>query len=129
VPAKPHSIDIVVADMGKSLAFYRTLGLDAPTDKDDEVQVEIATPGATTIGLIAELMMRKTDPDWVTPVGQGVTFACQCDSPAEVDSIFATVTAAGYAGKTAPWDAFWGQRYASLLDPDGNRIDLFAPLD
>ncbi|MCZ6462364.1 MAG: glyoxalase, partial [Actinobacteria bacterium] len=25
-------------------------------------------------------------------------------------------------------DAFWGQRYATVLDPDGNAIDLFAPL-
>jgi uncharacterized glyoxalase superfamily protein PhnB len=31
-------------------------------------------------------------------------------------------------GLKAPWDAFWGQRYAFLQDPDGNRVDLFAPL-
>lgn len=28
----------------------------------------------------------------------------------------------------APWDAFWGQRYGILNDPDGNTIDLFCPL-
>jgi uncharacterized glyoxalase superfamily protein PhnB len=28
----------------------------------------------------------------------------------------------------APWDAFWGQRYATVLDPDGNSVDLFAAL-
>jgi uncharacterized glyoxalase superfamily protein PhnB len=38
------------------------------------------------------------------------------------------VVAAGHHGKTAPWDAFWGQRYATVLDPDGNQVDLFAPL-
>ena len=27
-----------------------------------------------------------------------------------------------------PWDAFWGQRYAQVKDPDGNVVDLFAPL-
>jgi hypothetical protein len=26
-------------------------------------------------------------------------------------------------------DAFWGQRYATVLDPDGNPVDLFAPLE
>lgn len=25
--------------------------------------------------------------------------------------------------------AFWGQRYAVVRDPDGNDVDLFAPLD
>jgi hypothetical protein len=27
-----------------------------------------------------------------------------------------------------PWDAFCGQRYAEVEDPDGNVVDLFAPL-
>jgi uncharacterized glyoxalase superfamily protein PhnB len=26
-------------------------------------------------------------------------------------------------------DAFWGQRYATVLDPDGNSVDLFASLE
>jgi uncharacterized glyoxalase superfamily protein PhnB len=51
-----------------------------------------------------------------------------CDSPADVDSTYAEILAAGYEGKAPPWDAFWGQRYASVLDPDGNQVDLFAPL-
>ena len=28
---KPHTIDIVVADMAKALAFYRLLGLPTPS--------------------------------------------------------------------------------------------------
>lgn len=35
---------------------------------------------------------------------------------------------AGSGGYKEPWDAFWGQRYAQVTDPDGNVIDLFAPL-
>ena len=27
-----------------------------------------------------------------------------------------------------PWDAFWGQRYAQLRDPDGVRVDLYVTL-
>jgi len=25
-----------------------------------------------------------------------------------------------------PWDAFWGQHYAIVADPEGYRCDLFA---
>ena len=125
----PHTIDIVVADMGAALAFYRDLGLDAPAEKADEVQVEIATPGGTTIGLVAEMIVRKTNPGWVDPVGQRVTFSCRCDSPAELDTVYAKMTRAGHVGLKEPWDAFWGQRYAFLRDADGNRVDLFAALD
>lgn len=125
---KPHTIDIVVADMGRALAFYRALGLDAPADCDDKVQVQIQTPGSPTLGLVTEEIVRKTNPNWVTPVGQRVTFSCRCDSPAEVDETYARMTKAGYAGLKEPWDASWGQRYCFLQDPDGNRVDLFAAI-
>lgn len=125
---RPHTIDIVVADMGRALAFYRLLGLDAPPALDGQAQTQVDTPGGTTLGFITETLMRQADPGWITPVGQRVTFACLCDSPGEVDEVYARVTSAGHGGLKAPWDAFWGQRYAMLRDPDGNRVDLFAPL-
>jgi len=122
----PHTVDIVVANMAASLSFYRVLGLAAPALADDEPQVQIATPGGATLGLLLESAMRDHNPHWVTPVGQRVSFACRCDSPAEVDAVYARVTEAGFVGQKAPWDSFWGQRYAMLSDPDGNRVDLFA---
>lgn len=125
---KPHTIDIVVADVARALHFYGTLGLPVPEVKAGDEQVQINTPGAATIGLLSERMMRETNPRWVTPIGQRVTFACRCDTPAEVDETYRRVTEAGFTGLKAPWDAFWGQRYAFLQDPDGNRVDLFAEL-
>ncbi len=38
------------------------------------------------------------------------------------------IVAAGFRSKDAPYDAFWGQRYATVLDPDDNPVDLFAQL-
>ena len=61
-------------------------------------------------------------------MGQAMGLAFKCGSPAEVDEVYARITAAGYKGRKAPWDAFWGQRYAVVEDPDGNGVDLFAPL-
>ena len=45
-----------------------------------------------------------------------------------MDERYEQVTAAGFVGEKEPWDAFWGQRYAQLRDPDGVPVDLFAPL-
>ena len=123
----PHTIDIVVADMAASLAFYRMLGLDAPAEADGP-QMQIATPGGATIGLVTEGLVRQHNPDWIKPTGARVTFACRCDSPEELNAVHARVVAAGYSSQQDPWDAFWGQRYAMLLDPDGNRVDLFAAI-
>ena len=36
------------------------------------------------------------------------------------------MVAAGHEGHREPWDAVWGQRYASLRDPDGTGVDLYA---
>ena len=45
-----------------------------------------------------------------------------------MDATYARLVEAGYEGKKAPFDAFWGQRYANVVDPDGNVVDLFAAL-
>jgi uncharacterized glyoxalase superfamily protein PhnB len=42
--------------------------------------------------------------------------------------VYAELVEAGYQGRLKPWDAVWRQRYASVFDPDGNSVDLFAPL-
>jgi uncharacterized glyoxalase superfamily protein PhnB len=56
-----------------------------------------------------------------------VALAFLCPGPAAVDAKYEEFAALGH-GHKEPWDAFWGQRYASVKDPDGNQIDLFAPL-
>jgi len=52
-----------------------------------------------------------------------------CDSREAVDEMYNKITAQGYPGYREPWDAFWGQRYAIVQDPDGNLICLFASED
>lgn len=128
MPATPHTVDIVVADMARALAFYRDLGLAIPDGAESEVQVEAHAANGWTFGFIGEAAVRQNDPDWPTPIGQRVTVAFRCDDAADVDAVYARMIAAGHDGRRAPWDSFWGQRYAFLRDPDGNRVDLFAPL-
>jgi hypothetical protein len=36
---------------------------------------------------------------------------------------------AGYAGQQAPFDAFFGARYAIVTDPDGNAVGIMSPRD
>ena len=73
--------------------------------------------------------VRSFDPSWTAPTGgPRAALAFACDSPSEVDAVFAELVGAGHEGHLEPFDAFWGQRYASVHDPDGNGVDLFAPL-
>jgi uncharacterized glyoxalase superfamily protein PhnB len=94
----------------------------------DGDHVEAALPNGLRLMLDTLELIKKLDPEWTEPKGHRMNLAFRCADPAEVDAVHATVTKAGYASKTAPWDAFWGQRYAQVVDPDGNVVDLFAAL-
>ena len=122
-------IGIVVADMGRALAFYRQLGLPIPREADGEPHVELTLPGGLRMAWDTEDTIRSFDTHWSPPSGgHRMALAFACDDPADVDATHAGLVAAGYQSHLAPFDAFWGQRYATVHDPDGNPVDLFAPL-
>ncbi|HTF11839.1 MAG TPA: VOC family protein [Asanoa sp.] len=120
---------LVVADMERSLAFYRALGLEIPADAGKEPHAEVTLPGGLRLAFDTVETIRSFDPSWEPPSGSARTsLAFRCDSPAEVDEAYVRMTKDGHTGHLAPFDAFWGQRYATLTDPDGNAVDLFAAL-
>ncbi len=123
---KLDAIGIVSKNLDESVRFYRLLGLNFPDAREDHL--EAVSENGMRIMLDSETLMKKLNSDWVKPVGQRMTIAFLCDSPAKVDAAFQTVATAGFKIGKEPWDAFWGQRYATVIDPDGNAVDLFAPL-
>ena len=128
MPIQPDMVGYVVRDMATTLRFYRLLGLDIPTGVEGEPFVEVITPNGYRLSWNTEAMVKGIDPEWIEPVGARLAVAFKCDSPAEVDTAYQRMVDGGHASRKAPWDAFWGQRYATVEDPDGNSVDLFAPL-
>jgi catechol 2,3-dioxygenase-like lactoylglutathione lyase family enzyme len=122
-----NAIGVVASDMARSIAFYRALGLEMP-ETPGEGHVEAAMPSGTRLMLDSEEVMHSFRDDWSRETGNQVALAFECASPAEVDEVYARVMGAGFHGEKEPWDAFWGQRYALLLDPDGVEVNLYAPL-
>ena len=124
-------IGVVVSDLNKSVDFYRRLGLEFPEDPDPEGHghVEATLPGGLRFALDTEETVRSFDPDWQPPVkGHRMAIAFLCESPSDVDRVHRELIDAGAGNYKEPWDAVWGQRYAQVTDPDGNFLDLFAPL-
>ena len=79
--------------------------------------------------LNAEEVMASFLEDFTTPEGNDrISLAAECDSPDEVGAAFTRILEAGYADVRPPFDAIWQQRYATVADPDGNHVDLCAPL-
>ena len=126
--ARLDVIGVVVADMGEALAFYRLLGLDIPADADGEPHVEVGLPGGLRLAFDTEATIMSFHPSWKPGTGGRVGLAFALPDPAAVDDAHAQLAGAGYRSELEPFDAFWGQRYATVLDPDGTGVDLFAPL-
>ena len=108
-------IAIVTRDMSALLAFYRLLGAPVP-ERSDEPHVDTRLDDGTVLAWDTIDLIRRLDPGYESPSG-GHRIALAFDQ--------GTVN----EGRTKPWDAPWGQRYATVLDPDGNSVDLFAALE
>ncbi len=117
---------LIVSDMPRALAFYRALGLDIPAEADSQPHVDVQLDGGIRLSFDNEAMIRDILPGYRPSSGSWGSLAFECVSPAAVDEVYQAMTAAGYHGEMRPWDAFWGQRYAVLHDPDGNAVDLYA---
>ena len=121
-------IGLICKSIPESLRFYRMLGLHAPDPGPDEPYIECTLPGGIRLSWNDIEMIKQIDPEFKEPVGQRMGLAFLCDSPGAVDALFREFLEAGFKGHKEPWDAFWGQHYAQVQDPDGNIVDLFAPL-
>ena len=124
---KLDAFGLTVSDMPTTLAFYRAVGLDIPAEADGEPHVDVELGGGVRLMFDTVEIARSIDPEWEPPSGSSrFGLAFRCADPAAVDEVHARVVGLGYQSHKEPWDAFWGQRYAMLRDPDGNGVDLYA---
>ncbi len=119
-------VEIVTSDLKRSVEFYRLLGLPVPDP--DGPHLAVTLPGGNTLAFDTEEVMAGMHPGWTPPSSAGrMAIAFGVASPSDVDAMFRIVTDAGHRGTLPPFDAPWGMRYATVEDPDGVSVDLFAP--
>lgn len=124
-----NSIDIIVADMEAAMAFYARLGVEFKPDPHSPEHAHCDLPNGLSVMLDTVGFRTPFLPGWTAPSGGPGSLLCfEFDAPAGVDAKYAELTGAGYRGIAEPFDAFWGMRYATVADPDGNGIDLYANL-
>jgi predicted enzyme related to lactoylglutathione lyase len=120
------AVGVAARDLSRAVAFYQALGFRFPPLEAGTDHVEAEAGGARLMIDTAELLEGLHG----EPPRPGTTaaFAVLTDSPREVDDLAGRAAAAGGAVVLEPFDAPWGQRYATVADPDGYRVDLFCPL-
>jgi predicted lactoylglutathione lyase len=126
-----HMLNLVVSDMASSIDFYRRLGVAAPEPTGDaDAHVQLRTPNGFSLELDTGDSARLWHAGWrAEPGSVRVVVGFSVASRDGVDDLYRELTAAGYAGRQPPFDAFWGARYAIVADPDGNDVGLMSPMD
>jgi uncharacterized glyoxalase superfamily protein PhnB len=123
------AIGIVVDDLDRAREFYRHLDLELPPDREGHGHAEVTLAGGLRLMFDTVETMTSFDSSWSRGTGSPTaTLAFSFATPAEVDAKHDELVEAGAKSHLAPWDAFWGMRYAILRDPDGNEVALYASL-
>lgn len=124
---KLNAVAVTAKNLKKSVAFYTLLGFVFPEFSDEEQHVE-TTPNNDAKLMIDSVEMTKDIIGEEPKPGNHSSFAVQYNSPEELNEVAKKVTEAGFTIIKEPWDAFWGQRYCIVQDPDGYKVDLYAAL-
>jgi uncharacterized glyoxalase superfamily protein PhnB len=122
--------------MEASLAFYRSLGVQI----DDGAvwstasgihHIEVTLPSGIILHIDSIALADQYDAGWRAhqPSGPSIILSFKVADRADVDSTHARMTGLGYDSAQRPYDAFWGARYAILIDPDGNHVGVMSPSD
>lgn len=120
------AIGLISDDVNATSDFYKLLGLTL--EEIGEGHYEAVTASGVRLMVDTVDLMKRIHPSWSKPEGFKVVLCFKQDSSEAVNERYQQLVDAGAVSQTSPWDAFWGQRYASVLDPDGNQIDIFADL-
>ena len=126
MPPQVAMVGLVVADMARSLAFYRHLGFEIPAEEDTKRFVMHRMASGVTI-FFDTVFFPANDPER-RPASSGsynISLEVYLGTRAAVDAMWAGLTGLGYAGRKAPWKSE-GPYAAIVEDPDGNPILLTA---
>ncbi|MGZ4675929.1 MAG: VOC family protein [Acidimicrobiia bacterium] len=123
-------VNLVVRDMDAMLDFYRRLGVGvSPTVPPwDRHHRTLSCGDVIDFDLDSTSFASRWDEGW--PRGRtGAVLGFRVRERTTVDALYAELTGAGHEGQQPPYDAFWGARYAVVVDPEGNAVGIMSAID
>jgi uncharacterized glyoxalase superfamily protein PhnB len=133
-----NQLNIVSGNPAASIDFYRRLGLDIPdqqvwrtaTGAHHASAEGVAASEGVDFDIDSTTFAQVWNAGWRgrKDLAGRVVVGLRVASREEVDRLYGEMTAAGHHGLQAPYDAFWGARYAVVEDPDGIAVGLMSPI-
>jgi catechol 2,3-dioxygenase-like lactoylglutathione lyase family enzyme len=113
-----NHITLIVTDLERSKAFYRTLGLTQIVDAPPRYARFVFPSGDATLSVEV-----KGEPDAAQSATTEIFFECEA-----VDETVAALKTKGVHFDQDPADMFYFWREARLRDPDGHELRLYKDL-
>ncbi|MFW2381158.1 MAG: methylmalonyl Co-A mutase-associated GTPase MeaB [Acidimicrobiales bacterium] len=111
-----NAVTLFIADMGRSINFYRTLGL--------ELTYGGAAEAFSTLRIGANFVNLELKPSAMPVKHWGRTILFVPDP----DAVHTIATDAGFQPHGEPADAPWGERFFHISDPDGHELSFARPI-
>jgi catechol 2,3-dioxygenase-like lactoylglutathione lyase family enzyme len=116
---------LLVADLPRSLAFYRRLGVEFPVGAESRTDVQV--PLGDDHQLVITTTFVRNIPDWEPPSGGSrIVLEFFVDGRDAVDAKYAELTEAGYHGRREPFLTSFDAWMCVIDDPDGNTVLVTA---
>ncbi|WP_169799220.1 VOC family protein [Nocardioides jensenii] len=122
-------INLVVADLERSRAFYERLGLSfrgRSRHGESPAEAWVSTNAGIPLVLHSTSFASWWDRSEPQPSAGGPQVDLEIDSVERLEDVAAGLEALGATMVKPPTDMPWGQRFAIVLDPDGHRVGLKA---
>ncbi len=131
-----YMLGLIVQDMGKSLEFYRRLGLAIPEGSENETHVEVKMGSGLTFFLDSKparwdpSFVRSEDPGRLEATdGYRSVLEFYVKTRDAVEAKYTELTGLGYQSRHAPYKTTFGMCFALIRDPDGHTILLSGDLE
>jgi hypothetical protein len=131
-----YMIGLIVQDMGKSLEFYRRLGLAIPDGSEEKTHVEIKMGSGLTFFLDSHpsrwdpIFVRRDDPERLEASDNYRSILeFYLKTRVAVEAKYTELISFGYQSHRAPYETSFGMSFAMIKDPDGNIILLSGDLE
>lgn len=131
-----YMLGLIVRDMGRSLEFYRRLGLAIPEGSEASTHVEVKMGSGLTFFLDSRPsrwdsgFVRSDEPGHVAASNSyRSVLEFYLKTRSAVEAMYAELTSLGYQGYRAPYETVFGMCFALVNDPDGNTILLSGDLE
>lgn len=129
-----YMLGLIVKDMGRSLEFYRRLGLAIPEGSEDKTHIQIKMGSGLTFFLDSrpdrwDSQFVRRDASGQAADSYSSVLEFYLNTQEAVEAKYNELTGLGYQGVRAPYENSFGMCFALINDPDGNTLLLSGELN